>query len=104
MSVISKETFCKALALIKEQEKIDEEITEALAKAGNGHFVFGASNGYLKALELVLKETVGDQYDTIGWWLYETTDDFTIWNADRTKSWDLTLPENLYDYIISECL
>jgi len=78
--MLSKEGFCKALQMIKEQESIDEQFSKALDLVGNGHFVFGAENKYLLARRDVLKEAVNDQYDYIDWWLYEE-------------------PEALYDYI-----
>lgn len=101
--MISKETFCQVLALIREQEQIDNEVSKVLAKVVDGHFLFGTNNRYLWALKLVLKEAVGDKYDYIDWWLYELSDDRTVWTSDRSKSWDLTTPEALYDYIINEC-
>ena len=57
---VSKETFCKALHLIKEQEEINERFSKALGEVGNGHFVFGSGNRYLSALLLVLKEAVNE--------------------------------------------
>ena len=69
--MLSKEGFCKALQMIKEQESIDEQFSKALNLVGDGHFVFGAENKYLMALRDVLKEAVNDQYDYIDWWLYE---------------------------------
>ena len=56
--MLSKEGFCKALQMIKEQESIDEQFSKALDLVGNGHFVFGTENKYLLALRDVLKETV----------------------------------------------
>ena len=44
--MLSKEGFCKALLMIKEQETIDEQFSKALNLVGNGHFVFGAENTY----------------------------------------------------------
>ena len=63
--MLSKEGFCKALQMIKEQESIDEQFSKALNLVGDGHFVFGAENKYLMALRDVLKEAVNDQYDYI---------------------------------------
>jgi len=97
--MLSKEGFCKALQLIKEQETIDEQFSKALNLVGDGHFVFGAENKYLLALRDVLKEAVNDQYDYIDWWLYEATDDYTVWEADCTMRYCLKEPEALYDYI-----
>ena len=54
-------------------------------------------------LLLVLKEAVHDQYDYIGWWLYEGAEDYMIWEADTSRSWCLKEPEALYDYIVEEC-
>jgi len=97
--MLSKEGFCKALQLIKEQEFIGEQFSKALNLVGDGHFVFGAENKYLLALRDVLKEAVNDQYDYIDWWLYEATDDYTVWEADCTMKYCLKEPEALYDYI-----
>ena len=97
--MLSKEGFCKALQMIKEQESIDEQFSKALDLVGNGHFVFGAENKYLLALRDVLKEAVNDQYDYIDWWLYEATNDYTVWEADCTMKYCLKEPEELYDFI-----
>ena len=97
--MILKETFCKALRLIKEQEEVDRQFSEALQMVGNGHYVFGTPNRYLDAALLVLKEAVGDKYEYIDWWLFELGDK-AIALADGSQSWDLTTPEALYDYIV----
>ena len=97
--MISKEGFCKALQMIKEQEAIDEQFSDALKLVGDGHFLFGVENKYLLALRDVLKETLNDQYDYIGWWLYEATDDFEVWEADFAMKYCLKEPEALYDYL-----
>ena len=100
--VISKETFCKALQLIREQEEVDRQFSEALQTVGNGHYVFGTPNRCLDAAILVLVEAVGDKYEYIDWWLYELGDK-VIELADGSQTWDLTTPEALYDYIVNVC-
>ena len=92
--VISKETFCKALQLIREQEEVDRQFSEALQTVGNGHYVFGTPNRCLDAAILVLVEAVGDKYE-LG--------DKIIELADGSQTWDLTTPEALYDYIVNVC-
>ena len=101
--MISKEMFCKALRMIVEQEEINRRFAEALQLVGNGHYVFGTPNKYYDALLEVLKETVGDRYDYISWWLYEGAPDYKIWLTDEGQEWDLKEPEALYDYITTEC-
>ena len=100
--MIEKDTFCKCLALIQEQEQIDIQFSKALDLVGNGHFVFGAENRYLRALLLVLKEVMDDQYDYIDWWLFETSD-YMVWTGDEKKEWCLKEPAALYDFIVTEC-
>ena len=93
--VISKETFCKALQLIREQEEVDRQFSEALQTVGK-------PNRCLDAAILVLVEAVGDKYEYIDWWLYELGDK-VIELADGSQTWDLTTPEALYDYIVNVC-
>lgn len=103
MSTISKETFCKALALIKEQEAIDENISKALDAVCGSYVIYGVDNRYLSALRLVLKEAMEDKYDYIEWWLYDATDDYEVSTEDGKRTWNLKEPEALYDFIVNEC-
>ena len=101
--VISKELFCRAIRLLKEQEAIDAEFGEALQMVGNGHFVYGTENKYREVLLMVLRYAANDLYDYIDWWLYEGAPDYKIWNEDESVAWDLTEPGALYDFITTEC-
>ena len=99
---ISKDTFCKALTMIRRQEGKDSAFSEALCTMGDGHFLFGIGNEYLKALLLVLKEAVDDSFDYIGWWLYEA-EDYHVCEHDNSKEWYLKDPGDLYDFICNDC-
>ncbi len=101
--MISKEVFCKALHMIREQEKVNDQFTEALQTVGSGPFVFDGGSIVHEALLMVLKEGVNDQYDYISWWLYEATDDYRVWSEDEKREWCLKEPEALYDFIAEEC-
>lgn len=101
--ILSKETFCKALQMIREQEQVDHEFSKALELVGDGHFIYGVQNKYQNALMLVLKEAVNDKYDYIEWWVYEESSDYMVYSADDQQKWDLHSPEALYDYIVTEC-
>jgi len=101
--LISKETFCQALQMIKEQAEIDSKVGDILELVCDGYFVFGAHNKNLNALLMVLKEAVNDQYDYIKWWLYDQPNDYMVWSADEKKEWCLKEPEALYDFIRDEC-
>ena len=63
MSIISKENFCKVIALIREQEAIDEKISDALSEVCGSYIIYGVDNRYLTALRLILKEALDDKYD-----------------------------------------
>ncbi len=101
---ISKETFDAAIRMIQEQGEINDEVATALHKVMDGHFVFGSENKWLEALFMVMKEAMNDQYDYIGWWLYEASEDYMVWeNGEGGREWCLKEPEALYDYILEEC-
>ena len=101
--MITKEIFCKALMMIKEQREINDKFEDALDLVGDGYFVYGTNNKYYEALLLVLKEAMNDQYDYIDWWLHDATDDKRVWTEDMQNEWDLNAPEALYDFIWDEC-
>ena len=100
--LLTKETFCKALRMIQEQEKVNDEVCKALSKVADC-FTFGCDNLWLQALRMVMKEAVNDKYDYIEWWLYEATEDYKVWESDGSREWCLKEPEALYDYIVKEC-
>lgn len=90
------------MELIKEQDNINREFSLALEKVGDGHFIFGVENKYLDALLMVLKESIGDKYDYISWWLFEDSPDNIVTSADGLQEWVLDTPEKLYDFIVKE--
>lgn len=101
--LLCKETFCKALRLLKEQDETNDKVSNALLELTGSHVDFGYENKWLQALRMVLAEAVNDKYEYIEWWLYEATDDFRVWESDGSREWILKEPEALYDYIVSEC-
>ena len=101
--MISKETFCKALELIQEQQAVNKKVSDALELVGNGYFAFSGGEQYYEALMLVLKDASCDKYDYISWWLYEATPEYKVWSADHQQEWRLKEPGDLYDFIRDEC-
>ena len=102
--MLPKELFLSTLEKIKEQEKRIDKFNTALSEICDGFPVFNSENQYLIALRDLLKYTMQDQYDYIGWWLYEAPDaGYTIWWDDKDGqevSVDLTEPSALYDYLV----
>jgi len=76
--MLSKETFCKALTMIREQRQINETFSDALELVGEGYYCFGVNSRYLDALLMVMKEAMDDKYDYIDWWLYEAAEDYQV--------------------------
>ena len=101
---ISKDTFCKALSLIREQEKEHDLVQKALCIVTDGPMIFTGSSKYYEALMLVLKEGINDKFNNIEWWLYDGPESGYIVSDEKTQqSWDLTEAAALYDYIRNEC-
>ena len=101
--MISKETFCKALELIQEQQTVNKKVSDALDMVGNGYYVFSGGEQYYEALMLVLKEAACDKYDYISWWLYEAAPSYKVWTEKQLREWCLKDPGDLYDFIRDEC-
>ena len=91
--MLPKELFLSTIENIQKQEARIDEFNTALSKICDGFPVFDSENQYLIALRELLKYTMQDQYDYIGWWLYEAPDGKEI----RV---DLTEPGALYDYLV----
>ena len=70
--MLPKELFLSTLEKIQKQEARIDEFNTALSKICDGFPVFDSENQYLIALRELLKYTMQDQYDYIGWWLYGT--------------------------------
>lgn len=101
--ILTKETFCEALRLIKEQEEKNDKFSRALNEMGNGFIAFGGEDRYLDAVLIVLKEAMDDKYDYIRWWLYEASGNYKVSIPYTNKQYKLETPEALYDYIANEC-
>ncbi len=99
--MLSKETFLKAIGDIKKHEALMNELNTTLRKFGDFPPQPDCSHFYRDALMAVLKEAMQDQYDYIGWWLYEAADYIVTWEENgETVSVNLQEPEALYDYLV----
>lgn len=101
--MLPKELFLSTIEKIRQQEARIDEFNKALNKMCDGFPVFDKDNLYLLALRDLLKYTMDDQYDNIGWWLYEAPEtDYTIsWEENGEEvSVNLTEASALYDYLV----
>lgn len=100
---ITKETFVKVLNTIKEQQEIDDKIGDALETICGGWVLFNSENKNHQALVMLLEELCVDIHGYIKWWLYESCAKIikeVATNSNKEpRTWDLTTPEALYDYI-----
>lgn len=96
-NMISKETFCKVIALMQEQDQVNEQVEKALELVADRVFFFGAHDRNSNAVRILLKEIFHDKYDYLDWWLYEQVEK-VICSEDR--SFDVSTPEAFYDYMI----
>ena len=100
--MISKELFCKTIANIKTQDKMNREFSYALSKmCGGGHPpLFGTDDLYFLSLLELLEEILNDKDGYIEWFLYEGIDDKKVYSEEKT--WDVNTPEGLYDFLLEE--
>lgn len=99
LPVLPKALFLSTIEKIRQQEARIDEFDKALSKMCDGFPAFDKDNLYLLALRDLLKYTMQDQYDNIGWWLYEAPDaGYTVsWEeAGKEVSVDLTEAGALY--------
>ena len=97
--MLPKALFLSTIEKIRQQEVRIDEFDKALSKMCDGFPAFDKDNLYLLALRDLLKYTMQDQYDNIGWWLYEAPDaGYTVsWEeAGKEVSVDLTEAGALY--------
>ena len=96
--MINKQTFCEIIELMKEQDAIDNKLSEDLELIGDGHYLLNSNNKRYEALDLLLKKAMKDEDNYISWYLYEDVKK-VIWLKDGTEV-DVLTPELLYDFLI----
>ena len=96
-NMISKETFCKVIALMQEQDQVNEQVEKALELVADRVFFFGAHDRNSKAVRILLKEIFHDKYDYLDWWLYEHVEKVIYW---EDRSFEVSTPEAFYDYMV----
>jgi hypothetical protein len=98
--LLSKETFCKIISLIQEQDQINSEVNEALEKVCDSWVMYGHKDKYRQALDLLLKEIIDDDFGSISWWLYEEVEK-KVFKNDGTVL-ELKTSEDLYDFLVEQ--
>ena len=101
--MLSRETFVNAINGIKKHEAIMEKLHDVAKELGDfpPHLDFDEINR--RSLVSVLKESMNDRYDYIGWWLYEASDYTVSWTeGEQEIERDLTDVNALYDYLGEE--
>lgn len=89
--MLPKALFLSTIEKIRQQEARIDEFDKALSKMCDGFPAFDKDNLYLLALRDLLKYTMQDQYDNIGWWLYEA--------PASVKSTETSLPASSQDTV-----
>lgn len=99
--MLKRETFVDAISKIKKHEELMERLDSVCWEFGSFRPSLDFGNFHLQALLEVLKEAMQDEYDYIGWWLYESTDHIVFWEENGQKvSADLSEVNALYDFLV----
>ena len=100
--MLSKETFVRALRLIREQADIMDAVRKQLGRLGENPPYFDIDSLHLQALLEVLAEVMSDNNDWIEWWLYEDVEKLVSWDEDgKEVTADLTEPEALWEFLVA---
>lgn len=103
---ISKEMFVRILNTIKEQEEVNDKISEALELVCDDYVCFNSLLPFPTLLIDVLNEVMEiKDKDFISWWLYEDVEKtvFMLNKKGEEIQIDVSSPEDFYDFLVSEC-
>ena len=95
--MIAFELFDKILTAIKEQDKVDQDVSDALELVCDSWVMFNTKNKKYEVLGDLLKTVMQDESDYIGWWLYEDVKK-VVW-VDKKKI-DVSTTRKLYDFLV----
>lgn len=105
--MITFEEFNERLDEIKQIEKDDLDLDAALKRVAPSDFTGFARPNYLEEKLGYLIDDMGDKYDYISWWLWETPNEgkaddssCTVWSKDDNKKWVLKTRKDLYDFLV----
>lgn len=112
---MDKDRFCKIINQLKASEEMCGRINEIIYEYSNvlcTDFVNGYTfDGFHSSIVVeLLEEILGDKYETVSWWCWETNfgkgkDKFgvePIITLDAGTEIRLNTPEELYDFLIQE--
>lgn len=87
--------------MIQKQEEIMDNVRTQLKMLGDGPFALSIDSLHLKALLLVLEESMVDIDEWISWWLHEDADKTVEWDQDgSTLTRDVSTPGDLYEFLV----
>ena len=110
--MISKRAFLRIINLIIKEEEAQKRFDEALREYAPSDFTGFAKLGILDELVDILSDLMQDEYDYLGWWLWDSPEmgrnpEFCkIWLGDEddpnTEIVIVDTPEKLYDFMFTQ--
>lgn len=96
--MISKECFCKAVALIRKEQAGFKRVEDAARECSTIFTVHANTSKYLDALILLLQDLFGDSKGLLRWYITKQVD-HKVFIADTM--YDLNDPGALYDFMLT---
>ena len=96
--MIKFDLFDKIISAIKEQDKIDQDVSDALELVCDSWVMFNTKNKKYEVLGELLKAAMQDEGEYISWWLYEDVKK-VVWVYK--KKIDVSTTKKLYDFLLS---
>jgi len=95
--MITFDLFDKIITAIKEQDKVDQDVSDALELVCDSWVMFNTKNKKYEVLGELLKEVMQDEGDWISWFLYEDVKK-VCWV--KKKEINLSTTKKLYDFLL----
>lgn len=95
--MITKETFIKAMNLVREHNTQLYRMMDIANTVGSNLLLISTESFYHDAISIVFKESFHDTDNLLDWWLYES-DDHELHLGEQV--FDATDPGNFYDFLV----
>lgn len=96
--MISKECFCKAIALIRKEQASLQQAADTARQCGAVFSIHANTSKYLDALILLLQDIFGDHKGLLRWYITKPVD-HKVFIGDAM--YDLNDPGALYDFMLA---
>lgn len=97
--MITLESFKKSIETIEKYNDLQDELYKTLNKITDGNFIVTIGDTLIADILRLLQESLNDEDDWIGWWMYEDVEKIIYYSAENRQV-DVTKVEDLYNFLV----